>query len=163
MQARESRRQTALQDVMRRDSAQPYVWVDFRTDDRNGVVFELVLKNEGPSVATDVVVTFDPPLASRLSDVLGEVIKVASMPPGRSLRWFFDSGMTLYDDDSVVKRYRVAITSTGPFGAVPPLAYDLDLNDFLKSAIAPPGTLHGVTQELEKIKNELRKTARRKS
>ncbi len=61
-QARAAQRQTELQQKALEEAAQPYVWADFRMDAEHGYVPMLVIANEGPTVATDVEVTFDPPL-----------------------------------------------------------------------------------------------------
>lgn len=159
LQVRYAGRQTALQERMQQDAAQPFVWVDFRPSDRNGILFGVVVKNEGPTVATDVVITFDPPLAARYSGGLGAEVRLASMPPGRQITWEFDSGLTLYDDPSVATRYNVTVTAAGPFGRTAPLTYVLDLADYLHSAVSPSGTLHGVTQQLKDLTAQLKKGA----
>ncbi len=61
-QVAEAQSQTALQRQMHRDAAQPYVWVDVRPDDGHGQLIKVVLQNGGPTVATDIRVTFTPPL-----------------------------------------------------------------------------------------------------
>lgn len=57
-----SERQTVIQEALSRRSAEPYVWADLRPDDRKGGLLVLVVGNSGPTVATDVVVWFQPPL-----------------------------------------------------------------------------------------------------
>jgi hypothetical protein len=150
-QAEVARRQTDLQEKIHQDSSQPYVWVDFRTDDRSGFIFDVVVKNEGPTVATDVVVTFDPPLAARLSASLGGTIRITSMPPGRTVRWRYDSGLTVFEDAEVPKQYQVTVSARGPFGPVQELAYVLDLNDYNRSAVQPAGSLHGISEAIGKL------------
>jgi hypothetical protein len=56
--AKAARDQTKIQQELREDAAQPYV----RTDDEHGVVMKLVVGNSGPTIATDVKVTIEPPL-----------------------------------------------------------------------------------------------------
>lgn len=158
-QADASRRQTELQEMTHRDAAQPYVWVDFRPDDRNGFILDLVVKNEGPTVATDVVITFDPPLTSSLSADFGARLTLASLPPARTLRWHFESATTLFGNDDAQRRYLVNVEAIGPFGPTPTLTYPLDLNDYFKTAIAPAGTLHDITKEIKKVAAEVRKSA----
>lgn len=58
-----AREQTVLQRQIQQDAAQPTLWVDIRPDDQSGGGLILFVGNSGPSVATDVVVTFDPGLA----------------------------------------------------------------------------------------------------
>ena len=52
--------QTKIQ--LRIDAAQPYVWVDIRSDDAQGTRLNLVMGNSGPTVAEKVRVKVSPPL-----------------------------------------------------------------------------------------------------
>jgi hypothetical protein len=61
-QARAARQQTRLQQQMREDQAQPYVWADIRPNDQSMHLIKLMIHDEGPTTATNVTVTFDPPL-----------------------------------------------------------------------------------------------------
>jgi hypothetical protein len=67
----EAHRQTELQERVHRDSAQPYVWADLQGDDAQGQLLRLIVTNEGPSIATAVHVTFEPPLQDRRRAGLG--------------------------------------------------------------------------------------------
>ncbi len=159
-QARTAEQQTQLQEQIHRDASQPYVWADFRPDLNSGFMLDLMIKNEGPSVATDVVVTFDPPLRGSLNDYVDAQLKITSMPPGRALVWHFETGHTAFAEGSTTaRRYRVTITATGPFGPVAPLTYHLDLSDYFNSAVSPLGTLHRVGEEMKQMTHEIKKVA----
>jgi hypothetical protein len=124
--------QTELQERVYRDSHQPYVWVDFRPDPATRQMVRLVIRNEGPTVAEDVQVTFDPPLqspdqvvrfAERANGLLGSGLR--SMPPGREMAWHFARGFVLFADDTGSLQYKVTISGQGPFGDMPELEYVL--------------------------------------
>jgi hypothetical protein len=51
---RSAEAQTKIQQQLRIDAAQPYIWVDVRPDDVTGTLLNLVIGNSGPTVATNV-------------------------------------------------------------------------------------------------------------
>jgi hypothetical protein len=55
-------RQTELQEQIHRDSSQPHLSADFTLDAAQGSLLRLVVRNEGPTVAEDVRIVFDPPI-----------------------------------------------------------------------------------------------------
>ena len=78
--------QTEIQMQLRKDAAQPYVWIDVRPDDMSDVLLNLVIGNSGPTVAQNVRATIDPPLdaidqlkdrAETAQDLLARGIKEA--------------------------------------------------------------------------------------
>jgi hypothetical protein len=85
-------KQTEIQLQLRKDAAQPYVWIDVRPDDVTGVLLNLVIGNSGPTIAQNVRAKIDPPLkaidqlkdrAETAQDLLARGI--SSLPPGRTL------------------------------------------------------------------------------
>lgn len=54
--------QTKIQRQLRIDAAQPYVWVDIRSDDAQGTRLNLVMGNSGPTVAEKARVKVSPAL-----------------------------------------------------------------------------------------------------
>lgn len=46
--------------------------------------------------------------------------------------------------------YRIQITAEGPFGALEPLDYPVNVNDIRFNLKTPPGTLNGIAIALEK-------------
>jgi type II secretory pathway pseudopilin PulG len=158
-QAEAAERQTALQERMHQDAAQPYVHADFRVHPQEGVLLMLVIANSGPTVATDVDVRFEPPLQSAEEDPVPSK-HLASLPPGRRLAWTFASGLTVFEGD-YPKRFTVTITGTGPFGPLPVLSYDLDLQDFYNTSAKPEGTLHSIAKSVEKVAEAVERAPRR--
>jgi hypothetical protein len=151
--------QTEIQERIRRDRGQPYVWADFRLDATQGSLMLLVIRNEGPTVAEDVRIVFEPPLQSvglpkSLEPVHAQLAEgLRAMPPGREMRWGFAMGHRLYGDEGseVPHRYTVTITGRGPYGDLPTLTYPLDLDEMREMAAPRLGTLDHVAKAIEKL------------
>ena len=130
--AKAARDQTKIQQKLREDAAQPYVWADVRAEEEHGVVMMLVVGNSGPTVATDVTVKIEPPLpaieqlqgARAAQERLAEGFK--SLPPGRTLGWWLGQGWNVVAKEGP-QVHRITITANGPFGPIPELSYDVDL------------------------------------
>jgi hypothetical protein len=150
--AKASREQTKQQKQAAKDAAQPMVWVDVRADDGQGQALLLLLGNSGPSIARNVKVTFDPapPSTLDLKPIL-EILKkgIASVPPGRTMKWAL--GAAHHTNDWDAQAYRVRIEAEGPFGAIEPLEYVISTDDLDGSRVAPPGNLNAVAAELHEI------------
>ncbi len=150
--------QTALQRHIRDDAAQPYVWADFRPDDEQPLLMALVVKNEGPTVATGVTIAFDPPLPDFWRAgvrPVGPSGPLASMPPGRHMRWNLGASFDMLDGD-LPQRFTVTINGHGPYGPFGPLRYDLDLAVYKEASAVAPGTLNGVTEAVKSLTKVLR-------
>lgn len=98
-----AKRQTEVQEQLYKDQQQPYVWVDYRMDEVTSWVIDLVLKNEGPTVATNVRVVIDPPIERAtdfkdwdLHTLPGFQNGFASIPPGREMRWTLGSHVDIF-------------------------------------------------------------------
>jgi hypothetical protein len=81
-----------------------------------------------------------------------EILKqgIASVPPGRTMKWAFGAAHDTSDWDAH-KAYRVRIEAAGPFGAIEPLEYVISVDDLHGSRVAPPADLHAVAAELHEI------------
>lgn len=157
-----AREQAALQQRALEAAAQPYVWVDLRPDESHAQLMRLVAVNQGPTVATDVEITIDPPLPDgpHTGAPAGPSARLASMPPGRTISWTVgDGGIWTLFEGSGPTRYRVRITATGPYGPVE-LEYDLDVADYAHAARIAPGTLFGITESLNKLTKLVEKVGR---
>jgi hypothetical protein len=100
--AKTAEEQTKIQQQLRIDAAQPYVWVDVRPDEVTGRLLNLIIGNSGPTVATNVRVKVDPPLpaidefkerAEASQAHLADGIK--SVAPGRIFAWPLGQGFNL--------------------------------------------------------------------
>ena len=156
LSVREARRQTELQEQIHRDSAQPYVWADLQGDDAQGHLLRLIVANEGPSLATSVRVTFEPPLQTAGDptelDQVQELLRhgLSSLAPGRRLQWTIDVAHRVFSQGLPLV-YTVSITGEGPFGSIEPLTYIVDLNDLRNSADSPSGSLHRIAERLREL------------
>ncbi|MCU1591676.1 MAG: hypothetical protein JWP11_2932 [Frankiales bacterium] len=151
-QVKHAKEQTGLQREMHRDAAQPYVWADIRPDLEQGYVLELVVRNDGPTVATQVRVTFDHPLPNDFAAPGAEpraAYSVASMPPGRELRWYLKGGPEWFDSKQTPRTFQVTVECLGPFGPAPTLRYQLDINDFGDVQSPGAGSLKAVTKAID--------------
>jgi hypothetical protein len=160
--AAEAEQQTEIQMQLRKDAAQPYVWVDVRPDDVTDVLLNLVIGNSGPTIAQNVRATIDPPLeaidqlkdrAETAQDLLTRGI--SSLPPGRTLVWPLGQGFNILAEGRP-KKHTITVTADGPFGPVPPLTYVLDLMDYKGHMHRPVGSLHLLTKAIENIGGQAR-------
>jgi hypothetical protein len=151
--AKASREQTKQQKQAAKDATQPMLWVDIRGDDGQGQALVLLLGNSGPSIARNVKVVFDPapPATLDIKPIL-EILKqgIASVPPGRTMRWALGALQNAGDRDAH-RPYRVRIEAEGPFGAIEPLEYVISVDDLDGSRAAPPGNLQAVAAELHEM------------
>jgi hypothetical protein len=144
--------QTQLQRQLRIDAAQPYVWIDIRPSDEHAQLLVLYLGNSGPTVATDVRVTFDPAiqLGGRHVEATEQLTRgILALPPGRVMHWQLGVSNQQVPAASP-DGYLVRITGDGPFGPLDPLEYLLDVAAFGFTLGTASGTLHGVAVAIEK-------------
>jgi len=160
-QVRAAEAQTQLQQQLRADAAQPYVWVDIRPDRAAGTLLNLVVGNSGPTTATHVKVTVDAPLPT--IDQLKERVGVAqarlasgvpSLPPGRVLTWPLGQGFNLIKDEGP-QPYTFTVTADGPFGPMPLMTYVVDLADWRGVLDRPAGSLHELTTAVKDLAKQI--------
>ena len=149
--ARAAEAQTEIQRQLRIDAAQPYVWVDIRPDEAQGMMLNLVVGNSGPTVAEKVRVKVNPNLPSTAD--LRERAKgaqkllsdgIESLPPDRILMWPLGAASKVMND-SGQHAYKFTVTAKGPFGQLPALTYIVDMKDWWGSLDVPAGSLHQLT------------------
>lgn len=159
--ANAAKAQTALQREVAVAAAQPYVWADVQPDLKQGTLLRIVVGNEGPTVATNIRVTFSPPLATPANypgaieaaqKVLAEGVK--SLAPGRRLEWSAGVGYEVLAGDAPI-RHTVTVSAEGPHGPLAPLTYDLDLADWRRVSDSPDGSLHLVRKSIEELGSKL--------
>lgn len=145
-----AREQTRLQRELSREALQPYVWADIQPDMQQGTVMHIVVGSNGPTVAQNVRVTFDPPLpaGSQQSDKVGEVQRILasglhSLAPGRQIRWTLGAGYDLLASSEPQVR-TIRIEADGPAGPLPVVEFELDISQWRQARDAPDGSLHHV-------------------
>jgi hypothetical protein len=161
LQVRLAKRQTELQQQQREDAAQPYVWVDLRPDDQHLHLMRLLVCNEGPTVAKNVVVRFDPPLPREIGSSEAQAdYRIVGMPPGRRMSWSLNTSPDWIQGD-LAKRFTVTIDALGPFGPVQKLVYELDIDEYRQVNASPPGTLYGVGKAIKDLTKVLKERRER--
>lgn len=160
------RDQTALQQAINRQASEPYVWVDIRPDTGSAQLAMLVVGNSGPTVATDVVIEFSPPLrnvplerdaAHKAEERL--IRGLSSLPPGRTLEWLVGNAYDVYGRDwPGPEGFDVTVRANGPHGALEPLHYRIAMDDVRHNRAVPPGTLHTVSRSVNELVKEVQKS-----
>jgi hypothetical protein len=149
-QAQNAQRQTELQQRIHEDAAQPYVWADLRPDPENGYLIALIVRNEGPTVATNVRVGFDKPLPNEFADNWdGQLVELASLAPGRQIVWWLRSGPDWFKGEDP-KSFEVMIRCCGPFGPVEQ-KYMINTIDFGEEQPMKAGSLSALTKSVDAL------------
>jgi len=152
--------QTEIQRQIQVATAQPYIWVDVREDESQGMLLDLVIGNSGSTVATNIRARIDPPLPAHPQ--LEEGVKaqeqlaegISSLPPAAMIRWHLGPGFSLIPPAGK-QSHQITITADGPFGPIPQLTYVLDLANMRGQPIRPQGSLHLLTKAVERLSNRI--------
>jgi hypothetical protein len=159
--AKAAEEQTQIQRQLRIDAAQPYVWADVRPDESETIILNLVIGNSGPTIATDVRVTIDPPLPAhdQLKDRVSTAQEmladgISSIPPGRTLTWMLGPGFDVIAENGP-QAHTCTVTANGPFGPVPPLTYTLDIAHWRGQPARQTGNLHQVTKAITDLASKV--------
>lgn len=159
--ANAARKQTELQRQVAEQANQPYVWADIRTDESQGWSFHFVVGNSGPTVATDVMITVDPPLPnkSQVPELTTRAFErmrdgIKTLAPGRVVEWTLGPSPDIVGED-VSQSFTITIDGHGPHGALPTLTYVVDLADFREAIDSPPGSVHELTRAVRGIEKKL--------
>jgi hypothetical protein len=153
-----ARRQVAEARRLREEQTRPFVVVDLEP----GWIIYLIIENVGRTLARNVRVNFEPPLASTRADVRFEEIPalrdgIPTLPPGRKFRFFFDSSIERLNRTDLPRSYEVEVRyARYDDRALPPETYVLDLHSMLES-IPPDEPLRDAAKALKGIKDEVAK------
>jgi hypothetical protein len=156
-------RQVREARALREEQAQPFVVVDMEQNEAGHPYLDLVIRNIGTTLATDVRFDFSPRLRSASYEREGidiselHVLKrgVASMPPGREIRFIFDSGPEIWDRKDLPRRYDVTVAFSSTRGPQAPLRYSIDLEVlFGQQSIVVHGT-HHIAKSLRAIAKKM--------
>jgi hypothetical protein len=140
------------------EGSQPYVFVDIRSDSHQPQLVVLLIRNGGPTVATDVCLTIDPAV---LVDPARNVppldkLMITALPPGAEMVRALGVGANFFD--RVPDRITVSIDAKGPHGTVPTNSYQLDMAAFRLTA-AGHQTLHDAAKALIEIQKHVKTIA----
>jgi hypothetical protein len=159
-QVQEMKRQTELQQEIAEASSAPYIWADVRLQSRNAWNLEFVIGNSGPTVASNVRVTIDPPLPSDHEGIYVDAMHrrisdgLSSLAPGRTLHWTIGPSAELVNRPEPLA-HRVRIDCEGPHGSVPTSEYVMDLGDFRESVARHDGSLVDVAKAIDQLTKAL--------
>lgn len=144
---------------LREEQQRPFVVVDF--DLQNGYMTFLEVVNLGTSLARDVRIEIDPPLASA-SDVDLADLKmlnegIATLAPGTKYRTFFDMGFRRAKSD-LPMNYTASVSYTDEKGRRSfQETLNLDLDLFMNLISITRHDVHDVNKRLEEIRDLLKK------
>lgn len=156
--------QLRLAKQVRREQAEPYVIVDIAPRSPASSMICLSVTNSGPTMARDVQLHVSPPLRSSFGteyeQALASVIarKIKSIPPGRTIIYNLDMAFNVLDPARGLPHiYTFRVEASGPFGAVEPLEYVIDLSVWQDSAYnreTVEGQLTEIAGSLDRIANK---------
>jgi len=139
--------QAEIQRKIQVATSQPYIWLDVREDDSQGVLLDLVIGNSGPTVATNVRVRIDPPFPVQPQIEESAIAQqqladgIRSLAPGAMIRWHLGVGHNLIRSQGQ-QPHEISITADGPFGPIDELTYVIDLANLRGQPVRPQGNLH---------------------
>jgi hypothetical protein len=144
------------------DTLQPMVVVDIVPAPNDRGVMMLVIENIGPSVARNVRISVSPPLSRSLDRPGSKSVNdwhvftrgIRTMPPRHRMEFFFDVGFQRFTS-GVLNEYIFTVDAEGPFGSIPQMTFEIDLNAMRETWIGQT-TLGKAVSQLEKVNVNLR-------
>ncbi|MFG1915004.1 hypothetical protein [Micromonospora sp. NPDC048898] len=138
------------------ESLQPTVVVDIAPAPNDRSVMMLVIENIGPSIARNVRINVSPPPVRAAGNPNAKAIHewavfnraIKTMPPRHRMEFFFDIGFQRFAN-GVNNAFTFTVNADGPFGPVPELIYDVDL-EVMRDTWVGQATLGKVIQQMEK-------------
>lgn len=159
-QTRESAPRIPWTDIagLREAQTRPFVVIDL--DSSAHTLFDLVVKNIGPTLARDVHFEFDPPIKSTDDDLDPNKIKIfrdgiSTLAPGKEIRTLFDKGPARHRSD-LPDTYEVTVTyadQTGKRRYVEKI--DLDFGLYWDRLTVNRRDVHDLHRQLETIAKEI--------
>ena len=145
----------------RRNRERPFVVVEFDVFRRLPFVY-LVVKNYGATLARNVTIDFDPPLASSIDleeprvSQLGFIVDgIPSLAPGREIETLFDSFIQRKGDTTLPDRYTVTVSADGDDGKRWTDMIELDLDIYRRLSYIGQKDIGDLHKMLEKIQGEM--------
>lgn len=154
------RRQLNEAKELREAQTRPFVVIDLGSSARS--LFDLVVKNIGPTLARDVHFKFDPPIRSTDDDLDPNKVKmfregISTLAPGKEIRTLFEKGPDRHESD-LPDTYAVTVTYTDQSGK---RSYeetvDLDFGLYWDRLIVSRRDVHDLYKQLETIAKEIGK------
>jgi hypothetical protein len=152
------RRQLKEARELREAQTRPFVIIDLGSSAHT--LFDLVVKNIGPTLARDVRFEFDPPIRSTDGDLDPNKLKmfregISTLAPGKEIRTLFERGPARHKSD-LPDTYEVTVAYTDQTGK---RAYeekiDLDFGIYWDRQTVSRRDVHDLYKQLETIANEI--------
>lgn len=140
----------------RDDRIRPFVVVDIRPSASSVHILNLVVENVGLTLARNVTIKFDPPLATsegsyRLAESALLTTGIPSLPPGRRIEAFFDSAFSRNGKD-LPDRFDVTVTYDDAHGRrQPSLSYIVDFSYLFGLQYMDEKGLHDIAKSVAKL------------
>jgi hypothetical protein len=133
----------------------PYI-VAFFDKPYGRLPIDLVIKNVGKTMATDVKVSFEPKMTNSLGNELDEltIIKdgIPSMPPGYEIRTFFDMAHKRFENVNLPLTYKVSVTfSGGSKSSIRKSEYIIDLSQYKSLLEITRKDVHDIAESLAEL------------
>lgn len=152
------RRQLNEARELREAQTRPFVVIDLGSSAHT--LFDLVVKNIGPTLARDVRFQFDPPIESTDEDLDPNKIKafregISTLAPGKEIRTLFEKGPDRHKSD-LPDAYEVTITYTDQSGRRRYTeTIDLDFGLYWDRLTVSRRDVHDLYKQLEAIAKEI--------
>ena len=144
---------------LREAQTRPFVVIDLGSSAHT--LFDLVVKNIGPTLARDVRFEFDPPIRSTDDDLDPHKIKmfregISTLAPGKEIRTLFERGPARHKSD-LPDTYEVTVTYTDQTGTRNyEEKIDLDFGLYWDRLTVNRRDVHDLYKQLETIAKEIR-------
>lgn len=154
------RRQLNEAKELREAQTRPFVVIDLDTSAHT--LFDLVVRNIGPTLARDVRFGFDPPIKSTDDDLDPNKIKmfregISTLAPGKELRTLFERGPARHKSD-LPDTYQVTVSYKDQTGTRKyEEQIDLNFGLFWDRLTVSRRGVHDLYKQLEVIAKEMRK------
>lgn len=152
------RRQLNEAKELREAQTRPFVVIDLGSSAHT--LFDLVVKNIGPTLARDVRFNFDPPIKSTDDDLDPNKIKmfregISTLAPGKEIRTLFEKGPARHESD-LPDTYEVTVRYTDQSGKRHYLeTIDLDFGLYWDRLTVSRRDIHDLHKQLETIAKEI--------
>jgi hypothetical protein len=140
---------------LRLERNRPFVVVDFDLDEAKGYLIFFEVTNMGTSLARDIRIEINPPLESAIDIDVGKLKMlqegIATLPPGKKLRTFFDMSFRRNEDRSDLPMTYAATVQYADEKRKRQFTdtYDLDLDQYMNMQFV---TNHGLDDIYEEMK-----------
>lgn len=154
------RRQLNEAKELREAQTRPFVVIDLGSSAHG--LFDLVVKNIGPTLAREVQFEFDPPIKSTDDDLDPNRLKmfregISTLAPGKEIRTLFEKGPDRHESD-LPDTYEVAVAYTDQSGKRHyEEKVDLDFGLYWDRLTVSRRDVHDLYKQLETIAKEIGK------